>query len=244
MCGKCCNAAQGAKLALCRWVGAAVICRLLRHPCYRDRKPLAVGGFKKWVLDLPLLPPSTTAKQIPGGGAFLLICYWRNGCKRPLVVLRWGAGCLSGEWAAALQTWPWGQVCFVPPSPLHLPTTTPTTSIVPCPGFVANLVALIPNMGSLSVAKGYRQYNLSVWDSTEASHNWYMENRDHAKILQKYRNQGMTSFGAMLSQLEASPARPIRWQVRCRTCRSLVTGYPENVRCSVCGAVCQKMPLF
>ena len=80
-------------------------------------------------------------------------------------------------------------------------------------GFVANLVALIPKQGPMNVTRGYRQYNLSVWESTKAARDWYVSNEDHVKIVQKYRTQGMSSFGAMLSQLEPSPNRPIRWQV-------------------------------
>lgn len=72
----------------------------------------------------------------------------------------------------------------------------------------------------------------------------YVNNEEHARLLQAYRSGSLGSFSSMLARLHAPTDKPLFWHVRCDVCAAVNTGYPERVHCRTCGARVREMPLF
>lgn len=115
-------------------------------------------------------------------------------------------------------------------------------------GFAGQYLALFSSRSLGSAEDNYRELNLTAWSSEAAAHDWYVNSEAHKKIVTKHRERGMDSFGALIARLvpaERGGVPSIKWQARCRECRALLSGYPENAYCASCGALCKDaMPLF
>lgn len=92
-------------------------------------------------------------------------------------------------------------------------------------GFCGDIVAEFPMYeykGAFGkvIPSGHRQLNFSAWRDQQAAHDWYMRSAAHKQIVKQYHKKELSSFSATLAHLE--PAKPIRYQVRCRACKRMV----------------------
>jgi hypothetical protein len=129
-------------------------------------------------------------------------------------------------------------------------------------GFCADVVAVFPlsdngakpafgNKLTLSeitklpeVPKNYyefREINMSGWTSQAAAHNWYKNSSTHKQIVKDYHNGGLHEFSSMLATLVAPENKPIRWEIRCRKCFTVLEGPAASV-CSQCNTYIPPLP--
>ena len=88
----------------------------------------------------------------------------------------------------------------------------------------------------------YKQLNLTAWTSGRAAHDWYVGSKAHGDIVRAHRTGMLTSFSSMLATL--APARPTRYDARCKDCHLVNPRYPESRVCPHCGSPDQQVPLF
>jgi len=89
-----------------------------------------------------------------------------------------------------------------------------------------------------------KQLNLTAWTDDQMAHEWYVGNEVHERLVQQYRTGSLASFSSMLARLHPAQGKTAMWQVRCHECAALVSGYPEERFCKVCGTQTHGMPLF
>jgi len=119
-------------------------------------------------------------------------------------------------------------------------------------GFVSDVVALFPLFGESGkrgqgVKYTYREINLSAWTSAQAAHEWYRNSPAHKKVVNDYKGrENFTSFSAMFATLAASPQRPIRWEIRCRSCKSMLKTLTNDtpMTCPTCSKTVDPMPIM
>lgn len=117
-------------------------------------------------------------------------------------------------------------------------------------GFVTDIVALFPLEGESgkrgqSKKYAYREVNLSAWTSDKAAHDWYVKSPAHKRVVKSYKGRkNFSSFSAMFASLSASVHRPLRWEVRCRSCKAMnkMATNDESIPCATCGKVVDPIP--
>ncbi|CAK9034104.1 unnamed protein product [Durusdinium trenchii] len=114
----------------------------------------------------------------------------------------------------------------------------------PAPGFVANLLCVLPKSARRPWLinpnwQSLREVNLSVWASSEDAQAWYRQSQAHAAIVAQHAQGKLRTFGNLLMTLQ--PLR-VAWQSRCRACASLAEGLAT--RCPSCGARTFELPSF
>lgn len=117
-------------------------------------------------------------------------------------------------------------------------------------GFVTDIVALFPlrgQSGKRGAGKQYafREVNLSAWTSERAAHDWYVHSPAHRKVVRNYKGRkNFSSFSAMFASLTAAPDRPLRWEVRCRGCKTMCKTFTNDavLTCPTCGKTVDPMP--
>jgi len=115
------------------------------------------------------------------------------------------------------------------------------------PGFIANVLCVIPECGGGKSYLGVdwscmRQINLSVWSDQASAGAWYRGSEAHAAVLKEHQGGpgGLRTFGNLL--LSMSPLR-VAWQRRCRACTAVVEGL-ETDQCSRCAGPTFPIPAF
>ena len=111
-------------------------------------------------------------------------------------------------------------------------------------GFVSDMVVVFqlpPHAPARQLGYDFREFNFSAWENETAAYNWYKNSAAHKKIVKDYYNAGLHSFGALLARLKAPPEAPVRWEVRCLSCRKMVLG-PNVDCCPYCNAQMQPLP--
>jgi len=119
-------------------------------------------------------------------------------------------------------------------------------------GFVSDIVALFPLYGQSGkrgqgVKYTYREINLSAWTSAKAAHEWYRNSPAHKKVVSDYKGrENFNSFSAMFATLAASPQRPLRWEIRCRGCKSMLKTYTNDspMTCPTCNKTVDPIPFL
>lgn len=111
-------------------------------------------------------------------------------------------------------------------------------------GFVTDMVVVfqLPNDSPAKKA-GYefREFNFSAWADEKSAYDWYKNSAAHKRIVQDYYNAGLHSFSALLARLKAPEESPLRWEVRCTTCRKMVLG-PKVDICPYCNEAMNSLP--
>jgi hypothetical protein len=114
-------------------------------------------------------------------------------------------------------------------------------------GFVNDLVVIfeVPRTSPAYREGKYsiREVNLSGWASEAAAHAWYKNSPTHREIVKKYYGAGLHDFSALLASLKAPPGKPMRWEVRCRSCLKVSSG-PRVEVCPYCQSPMPPMPYF
>ena len=100
-------------------------------------------------------------------------------------------------------------------------------------------------MCSFAGLNGYfvREVNLSAWTSEQAAYQWYKNSPAHKEIVQQHYGGGLENFTPLLASLKPSEDRPIRYEVRCESCRKVSKG-PNSDTCPFCQATLSHMPYF
>eukprot|EP00933_Yihiella_yeosuensis_P022571 TRINITY_DN17767_c0_g1_i2.p1 TRINITY_DN17767_c0_g1~~TRINITY_DN17767_c0_g1_i2.p1 ORF type:complete len:124 (-),score=22.78 TRINITY_DN17767_c0_g1_i2:44-415(-) len=116
---------------------------------------------------------------------------------------------------------------------------------VSTPGFVANLLCVIPRPGRrknplLPGWSSIREVNLSVWKDEEAAADWYRKSKAHASILRDHQQGKLRTFGNLLMTMEPTK---VAWQRRCRICAAVANGLQAD-RCPKCSGPTFDMPPF